>query len=80
MMSAWCRPPLMAVSGSLMLLPCGVMRWACCLPQTRQWSCRKQAGSQLMAAGPVVDEHLGRFQRYGTSEPVFNLAKAFCHH
>ena len=28
----------------------------------------------------MVDEHLGRFQRYGTSEPFFSLAKAFYHH
>ena len=31
---------LMAFSGSLMWSPCGVMRWACCLPQTRLWSWR----------------------------------------
>ena len=33
-----------------------------------------------MAAGPVVDRHLGRCQRYGTLEPFFSLAKAFYHH
>ena len=33
-----------------------------------------------MAAGPVVDKHLGRCQRYGTLEPFSSLAKAFYHH
>ena len=33
-----------------------------------------------MAAGPVVDDLIGRFQRYSTSEPFFSLAKAFSHH
>ena len=33
-----------------------------------------------MAAGPVVDKHLGKCQRYGTLEPFFSLAKAFYHH
>ena len=33
--------------------------------------------SQLVAAGPVVDEHLGRCRRCGTLEPFFSLAKAF---
>ena len=31
--SAWCRPQLMAFSGSLMLSPCGAMRWAVFLRQ-----------------------------------------------